>query len=817
MLSSRGTTLILSLLLALGALAGPAAAQVDLLDPGRGLAPGMAGEVGLTIESVGLNNTARPGEWVGIRIRLIDRGDRQRDVLLRVVIPDADGDPAHYETVVTTNPGIDLPVWTYVRLPFDIAAQANFRIQAFAAEEGEGVLGYVAGRLLGQIDQRWSQNVNASSGFIGVLGVNPGGLPGYMQQWPGTDSNPLGHEATRLIPLRPESMPDRWLGLAMLRELVWNGVNPADLRIEQVRALREWVERGGHLVVVLPAVGQDWLAISNQELASMMPVVSVTRLEAEPLNSLRPLLTDAPAELLPLDETPVTLHVFEPLAEAEPGQADCVLNDAAGRCVVVSRAVGVGAVTLVGLPAWHQAVAARAMPEADVFWHRVLGRRGHIATQSELQALQERDQLNFRPDSRHRVRLDSDLAEEIAKSGRSLAGVMLGLVVFVVYWVIAGPGGYALLKRRGWSRHAWLGFLGASLAFTALAWGGATLLKPKRVEISHLSVLDHVYGERVQRVKTWASVLVPVYGDATVALESDDAAASGSRFVQAVAPWEPPQSSGLGSRGSFPDQRAYTIDARSPEALTFPARSTVKQVQMDWAGGLAWESISPIVGEDESPFGAIRFTGEGSTSVLEGRLVHGFPGRLENVHVVLFREQAPVARSLMPGLLLARVNSWYYGEWEPGQAMDLEAVTALARNASIADKLKPPSASPTGAVSGRLLERFQWLAFYNLTEPPDYAATRGRMEGAPLALREASHGLDLSRWSTRPSVVVLATLSLEGENATPAPVRVATNGDPREPWSAGATVVRWVYPLPPDPPPVTADVPAAGGEQGEGG
>lgn len=52
--------------------------------------------------------------------------------------------------------------------------------------------------------------------------------------------------------------------------------------------MREWVERGGHLVVILPAVGQDWLALSNRELADILPRAEVTRLEAEPLPSLRP-------------------------------------------------------------------------------------------------------------------------------------------------------------------------------------------------------------------------------------------------------------------------------------------------------------------------------------------------------------------------------------------------------------------------------------------------------------------------------------------------------------------------------------------------
>ncbi len=86
-------------------LCAPAIAQTDLLNQ-MNRQTGTRSEIGITIESVGLNNAARPGQWTGIRLRLIDRGNTQRDVLVRVVLTDVDGDDAHYETVVTTNPGL---------------------------------------------------------------------------------------------------------------------------------------------------------------------------------------------------------------------------------------------------------------------------------------------------------------------------------------------------------------------------------------------------------------------------------------------------------------------------------------------------------------------------------------------------------------------------------------------------------------------------------------------------------------------------------------------------------------------------------------
>lgn len=785
----------------------PARAQVDLLQQ-AGQQSSLINEIGLTVTSVGLNNAARPGEWTGIRLRLVERGSQQREVLLRVVLTDVDGDDALYDTVVTTNPGVDQTVWAYARLPFDMAATGGFAIRAFEALDAPADgpdIGFIPGKLLGQTIYNWAGNMpGKATGLLAIVGNSPGGLSGY-QQGAADGADPLGHEITQLATLTAEALPDRWMGLAAIRELIWNGPSPSELRVEQVRALREWIERGGHLIIILPATGQDWLALGNQELAAILPRASVFRVEDEPVSALRPLLTDARPEDLGLPDTPITLHTFQPLADAAPGEADPILADASGRPVVVSRSVGVGAVTLVGLPGWDRRLTMHGLPEADVFWHRVLGRRGKIATAAEFETLNRTNQLLS--GGRTPRTFDADISGVISKSGRSLIAVMLGLIVFVVYWVVAGPGGFALLKQRGWSRHAWLAFLGASIAFTALAWGGATVLRPKRVEISHLSFLDHVYGQRVQRVRTWASVLTPVYGDASVWLESDDAGSGGSRFQQTVAPWEASQSP---ARGSFPDARAYSIDARSPDKLTFPARATVKQVQLDWAGGLAWESIRPVVEPDADPFRAVRFTPPGDLAVLRGQLVHNLPGTLENVQLIVFRGQTDIRPTSNKSALLSSANAWTLANWDPGTTIDLAAATTNATTTLLSSKLDSIVGSgrwsdDNAPDPGDRISRYEWLAFFDLFGPP---VARAGTFGAPVARREATHAFDLSRWSTRPCVVVIGVLAGEAGQDLPLPVGVSTNGRQREPVVAGTTIVRWVYPLPADPPRVPITDPA---------
>src|SRR5690606_12540551 len=123
--------LALALLLAGSAIfAPPAAAQpVDPL--------ATEGEVAMRVIDVGVGGAARQGGYVGIRLEVLDRGDRQREIVLRATVPDADGDRALYERTIATNPGQRQETWLYCRLPFrfDGTLGGELLITAHAAVE----------------------------------------------------------------------------------------------------------------------------------------------------------------------------------------------------------------------------------------------------------------------------------------------------------------------------------------------------------------------------------------------------------------------------------------------------------------------------------------------------------------------------------------------------------------------------------------------------------------------------------------------------------------------------------------------------------
>lgn len=746
-----------------------------------------AGEVMVEVGQFGLGAVARPGELVGIELLLTDRSDRPRAVVVRLELRDADGDTTVYRRTPVLNPGVRQRVWLYARLPFWFQAGQLVRVTVHEAiEAGPGVeagaMAYRAGRQIGSARIAAREVVPAARGLLAVVGHRSLGLGAYgLSAGLGVEWHPAGHELTSTITgLRPDDLPDRWMGLAALSALIWLDGAPGELSPQRAEAIREWVHRGGHLVVILPAVGQGWLTPAANPLHDLMPAVRVDRRESAWLGAYEPLLRrDVGSERLDLRGV---VHVFEPMPDAGREEAAPILSGPDGGCVVVRRLVGAGAVTLVGLDLNAPGLSALDLPKADAFWNRVLGRRGDALSASQLPPMQVfRDPV---------YRYDEQIGSVIGLSGRAEVAVLMGLVVFAVYWGVAGPLGFWMLHRRGRAQHGWVLFVAAAGLFTLIAWGGASMLRPARVEARHLRLVDHVYGQRQERARAWVTLLLPWYGEAVVRVAGsagggDDVADGSAAQGDALWPWDPP---GGGSGGAFPDARPYEIDAASPQWVRVPTRSTVKQFQVDWSGGARWEMPWPAPPPGQTGHGTIRLIP--GTHQLEGVLYHRLPGPLEDLLVIVIEQQAPLSAT-GSGQLLANASAYKRPmPWQPGEPLNLATLgSAGPEQRELAQVLLKDLVSVR-----RIEEQLVALSLFPQLEPPNY---RDRIAQRPLARREATHGWDLGIWFTQPCVILIGHLrDREDPVASPAAVEV----DGRVVRSVGHTVVRWIYPLEPAPP-----------------
>src|SRR5687768_1559312 len=95
----------------LAGMAGLPAARAQDEDPAAPMAS--TGEIAITCPWFGVGGVVRPGDWAGLRVALNDGSGKQREVLVRIVMEDADGDTILYERSLTTNPGVNQPLWMY--------------------------------------------------------------------------------------------------------------------------------------------------------------------------------------------------------------------------------------------------------------------------------------------------------------------------------------------------------------------------------------------------------------------------------------------------------------------------------------------------------------------------------------------------------------------------------------------------------------------------------------------------------------------------------------------------------------------------------
>ncbi len=769
-------------------------------------------EVAIRVAQFGVGDALRPGDYFGLRLQLADTRAEARNVVLRLHIPDPDGDTVLQQVWRGLTPGNYEDFWVYGLLPPDFqkgdyftvtvhemdgddpengvgrriastrieaGGRQNNQVQVYSTLDNRGSVD----RLIGIIHEDISQRKR-------VRGLEQYTNPSLFLQ----DTIVTQHQPIKLRSgLDPMRLPDRWMGLAPYEVLIVNQVSPSEFDDARGSALREWVQRGGHLIVLLRHPGQAWFGTPHG-LADLVPRATLLTINDADLEEYRDLLTTK--SLKERDEPfpkPVPLFAFSADPDAERAEAIPLLSGPDG-CVVMRRLVGAGMVTFVGL----QTEAAGSHLRADAFWHRLLGNRFSVPDpKRDERGNLERYEVRGTPDQ---TVADRDIATEIARSRTAGLGVLLALVIFGLYWVIAGPGGFAFLKAYHWARHAWIFFVGISLVFTAVAWMGATLMRPSLITGSHLTLYDHVYGQDVDRARMWVGVLLPRYGDQSVRVGTDE---DDTELHQSIQPWANPLEL---ENHAFPDARAYAIASNRPDRVRVPTRSTMKQFQVDWAGPMMDGMLAP------NPDNPPRIDKDGR---LQGAFSHSFEGELHDVRIIYVRGQLSSEdwkrqrNQDRTGILLADSWAWQLGQTlGPDVEFDFEDPDRDIRYSSQA-RFERLSRVLTQAIRGGLIDNttsssagspgdvYAALSLHSVLQPPDFVET------GPDAIRKrvmtrGTHGWDLGKWFTQPCLIVIG--QLEGHAG---PIPMSVDGRPLQ--NEGRTVVRWIYPLEPNPPVFSGD------------
>ncbi len=756
-------------------------------------------EVELTATLAGVGGAPRRGDWFGARLTLASTtSDPARAIAVRLHIPDVDGDTALYERTTTLTLNRPRDLWLYAPVPANAVEGDPLLVTMHEVNEDTGAVGRLIAS--GRLDLRNIQPPDRV--LIGTVGRSALALDQYELPHPRLQnarivSSHLDFTVARGIDT--DDLPDRWTGLAPFSTIAWAGEDPANLSPAQAAALAEWVERGGHLAVVLPQVATTWTSPNANPLAALLPDADIERLENTDLQPYQNLLwrpgkppqtSDVPAP--PALPPAATLHTVTPRDDARPGEAACIIEGPDG-CVVAQRLVGAGAVTVIGLPIDDPRLANTGVLRADAFWHRILGYRFDIPGLEQIR--DDRYVTNIASNTRtgDPAWTGDFITRSIARSGAAAEGVLLALIVFIAYWLLAGPLGFGILKKKKLERHAWLAFVAATTVFAAIAWLGAQAISPATSSVSHFTVIDHVYDQPQHRSKSWATILMPTYGERPVGVFDDPALNQPNNDAMFTFA-DPAGEAGL----NFPDARDYIVPAESPDEFAVPARGTVKQFRADHLGPQRLQGTpTPVAGAEPRLVPGER--------TLAGAITHDLPAPLTDVLVYIVRPQLselallntlrgqPDNENLSP--LRADVHFFALsGDWQPNTAIDLAALEPTDRTRI------STSAGATGSSDITPAHR---LSFPGVIPQPDYYS-RSIAATLPLYRSRVAPNLDLSRWTTRPAVIITGFINnadLPDRDRQSLFITPTQNGEQSPiPVSDGRILFRWIYPLNDQPP-----------------
>ncbi|MBM4114846.1 MAG: hypothetical protein FJ252_03095 [Phycisphaerae bacterium] len=807
----------------------------------------------LVLERAGFGGVVRFGGIVPLQLQAsLPAGDTREGVDAEIVVevPNVDGDIAEYSMRSVLSSGAT-SMWIYPSIATGVSGKP---IALASYERDDGRRGRLLERVQVAVDQpaRGAMSVDPS---VDIVGIVAGGHCGMAAWDPGQKSPCLGGYVIVGEIRETDQLPDRVEGWSGFKAVVWAGAPLNSLLAAQDKALRAWVEGGGRLILQVSAAADGFSldAAQPEWIAAALKGLAWTRTEDVKASTLAPVISSQRLELRKDGTQPVTTFgecgapwvelAAMPVPRAWNGVPEPRRGTLDGACLVVERPLGAGTLVVSGMDADalnRRRYTESDLPEADLWWNRIMGRRGDTPPRARLSEWQNGQTSPIESNPRQIVIGGSEFFDAFIGMRSTASNLTsISILLFAAYWLLAGPVSFYVLRHRKQERWSWLAFVVIAGAFGTVAWLAGAVLRQADARAQHLTVLDAVVApgalpgtQPAIRAHTWASAFLPNYGTAEVALPESQGM---------LRPFSPD-----GDNGEFPDATRYTVQASRSSALTLPARATAAMVTGSWSGDLpsAWRGLPAVSGPPlQQTANATRSADAGPASYLTGKLKHGLPAALTDVlvlHVTPFRpapprfndrataatKAVPVAPSdAMPSMVLAARLAT---PWAPGTELELANVLyppvqgRQDRSLPVIDPVDPgvlgldtfldaglisplrqafAPLSTSGALSDKIArDHLTMMSLYGMLPNPRWwaaaAAARGPTENEVAVQRVAGHALDLGAWCSRPCVIVMGYLTVEPDAVTldGSPVPLSIDGEPVP--MSGTTLVRVIFPLP---------------------
>ena len=562
------------------------------------------------VELVGFGGWYRPHCWVPMKLRLRPTVGDAETYRIQVIQEDMDRDRVSYSRPFTLNgnrPGErrEEQVWVYFRPQPKLgdvqgAAELASLIRVFLCKGEKQIvqIKFSAGIGLKNLDAATSSGRGARL----VLSLTTSGSQPNLTAYSGAYGM---MEDIVYTSVTANDLPTNPLGFEAVDDLIWDHPDPSQLNPDAIAAVDGWVKSGGRMVVCQSV---EWQKIRDGPLAAMLPVVPTGMAEEKGAQTLRRIggVPDLDRKLFPTQDLPAGTDPWADLrdksipicvAAARPGARVEEWNSAAAPSPYLARWMyGQGMVTWVaqdlGSPAVHSKTSLRLYGWGKI-WDVVLGLRNATTMHPEMAKGEGFPKLfvdkctevskkypqnqNYNTADPSRTFLSST---EIP--GRAASLVLLAILFFIGYWLVACLGSYFFLLNKKKTQLSWFVF-----ALCAVGATGVTALFVKLVlrgptEMAQVSFVRWS-GTADSRVLGWVGLLEK--HDARVKIEMKDATPG---LVSTVTPL-PAHPRHRPDLPEFLGYQEYDVpvperSTGTPAVITVPFRSTLKKFQLDWTG-----------------------------------------------------------------------------------------------------------------------------------------------------------------------------------------------------------------------------------------
>ncbi len=788
------------------------------------------------VVSMGVGGWFRPGTPTGLLVEARADVEQAAEAELSWELRGPDGDRLDVTRRVIVEPGQSVRAWLYGTPLADTAAEfTESTVRLWALRDGVRTGELARTRFSPDALLPPARAASVEVDLALVVGGSTMGLEQFDFD-PRAGASPSSLNA----PMRMASvdsasaLPDRAIGLRAFSLVAWGDPDPQSIPPAQAEALLGWVSRGGHLSIVATGADDTWGIGPGPNRRASHPLRAILpsggfpaeRLEGVPVQSI--VLALSKSTMLRNTNATTAMWLFDGEALAPPWRPLAALpthrypntslpkvepDSPDGLIWAVRREWGTGLVSVLGIDAdelARRALQTGGLPQASSFWGPIIGRRGDALTRAEYASLGKAEPAVLASSSGADLDLLGGTVRSAIDIGSdAVSAILVAFVLFAAYWALAVPVSYYALRAKGWVQHAWLVYVAVAAVFCVLAWGASMIAGATGRGARHLSVVDSVLaanlasggapGQRTAR--GWVGVPLQGYGRAVFSLDHAD---SGDTLL----PFSEPYAITTG----FPDTQVIPISSTRAVALDVPSRATVTLLEYEAVGAASSEWDDPIRLAGIEPVSCEVFSGQTIRAQVHGSIVHGLPGAMEDVYVVLAAPvRTPVTtmegtppRPVPTGAAPLRGTMRYVGSWDPGVPLDLNRTfgTAMLYAATsdrndLADEINRSWCTPLRSRSVFSIDastltsnqRLAAMSLFGLLTPPTYLKPSQDAElGATTRLvRPMGHWMDLSGHAAGGAILVIG--AVRGS----LPVDLRLDGEPVA--STGTTIVRSIIPL----------------------